>query len=99
MKLSEAILAGSLLAQGCTPVSTSASSGIGACDEARQRIQADNLLAPAETQADCDTIRLRQATIAQGVEACAGSPSHHLAMMHLDRRLKQDRPDCFQNSP
>lgn len=97
MKLTETVLIGSILTQGCVDVSVATSSGIDACDDARRQIRQSNIPILIQLNDGCDSIRALQTTIASGIQACAASPTHHLAMMHLDRRLHEDRSDCFQN--
>lgn len=103
MKPAEIAFALGLAVAGC-PASLdenlggSSGGSLDECDRAREPIQAILPDIPPEASAPCEDVRRSQELVHTAALACGSSPSAHLALAHMERALRDTRPDCFRNA-
>lgn len=91
MKSAEIAFALGLAVAGC-PASSDE------CDRAREPIRAILPYIPPEASAPCEDVLRSQELVHTAAVACGPSPSAHLALTHMERTLRDARPDCFENA-
>lgn len=96
MRSTEVALALGLTMTGCPAGSDEGSyERFAECDRAREPVKAIfHHIPPGESEPCADVQNYRE-LVHDAAVACGASPSIHLALAHMERLLRDARPDCF----